>query len=136
MVLEGLSTSETTVSDNSFLVTDRITGTQLSCPCCGFLKLHPSIICGLRTLEAIIGFQVVNGCMCVQEAKRWYKRENPSCQRTMFRTVPMYQGRGVCVKLDPSSAADWRTEIRSAMSACGLEMWTDGADLTYLAVAS
>lgn len=136
MVLQGICRDESNslASYNDFPVTQRVSGRELSCPCCGFLKLHNNIENGLRVLEALVGFQLINGCFCVQEAKRYYKRENPSCRRNRFRSVPMFGGNGICVKLDPAPNG-WRPEIRKAMEKCGLEMWTDGADLTYLAVA-
>lgn len=32
--------------------------------------------------------------MCVNEARKWYREQNPSSSKRMSNGVPMYQGRG------------------------------------------
>lgn len=114
---------------NNFLVTDTLYGYQLQCPCCGFLRLDPAIIRGLRVLEEIFTLRLRHGCMCVEEAKRWYRQQNPSKQAAMYRTVPMYMGGGVVLDLPVGYDETIRKQLNAVGADCYLESDTEGDHL-------
>lgn len=93
-------------SFNTFALGDYLTGLDLSCPCCGQLKIHADLISVLNTLATCLGRKpkIVYGYLCANAARAWARDnrihgveskatgEHRVAARLNISTVPLHKG--------------------------------------------
>jgi hypothetical protein len=100
---------------NRFPISRHYTGTEFSCPDCGYLRVEADLLEALDNLTDTFGKpSILIGSLCYGEARKLYQQKHPSAMRGHARIVPYFNGRGVLTSWETT------TELRLAAEAHGV----------------
>jgi hypothetical protein len=120
---------------NTFAVIPGVTGKDISCPCCGTLKVDQRILNFVESLmmKYDAGSEIiVNGYMCQRAVRAWLREQRPGYRRLSKTAVRLQEGKAAILSLPVSD--ELRTLANLAqIEVTGLESPTHRRDsIIYL----